>query len=667
MTELLKLSTDLKKCLERYPGIFQVSPEIGEVNIANHGANFDFESAIAEGALKHLGLKQQSGKNPITVLELDGYRTKIDTVVDELQASYAVLPNHEEATRAVVEATELLSQHDIMDGHNGGVEIVSDVPVDARKNTIIEHAPPSDFADTMHILSDMKSSLYRRRGDLDPGLASDLKRAVMAVDWNDLSLIESDRLVATMADFDGYREDLLGFDHEDTQNGIAINVLRTLVPVEVLTQMYQTEINGQPSAARILLNTNSLTQTKAYPNAIVLSRIYQDSGGVDKVAEGTDSAVDRLREFIDEIEFNILSIPEKPTDLTRSSIELHDRKVLYCTMDILDKIGLSDEVKREYFVAASSRLMTIDDETIYYNGHRVGDQLSIIKYNVEMVGSDVIERLHDKLGVVNIDNYMAGDLDSLNELLNASPEYIEHLQAGDVTIVFVDAYGDHNGAFGSLMDTYRKDSGRTIMFEISSPGDIYRRMALLKRLKVKPSTLVVGAHGRPGATYFGASFTLFSDKRVSRPNQGIGQIMLDQTSIDRLVGDEFMQPNRGVDSSAELVGRRQLILDSCSSDVEFKAGVPSTAAAISLRVGRTDTDVYGARSKMYARSLENDVGFYRWHPQGTVNQPNPESVASRTSLDPRPSMFGIKRGMRIKRELVSRIPVQKNRLERASV
>jgi hypothetical protein len=186
--------------------------------------------------------------------------------------------------------------------------------------------------------------------------------------------------------------------------------------------------------------------------------------------------------------------------------------------------------------------------------------------NVRSLGLAKIKQLREQAGIVNIDYYQADSLKLLSALIEGDPAVVDHFKNGDTTVALVDAKGDYNGALQSTAHDFSVDSQRSIVFEVNKPSDYYRHMLLLKRLGIKPATLVIAAHGQPGSITVGQGETAFKlvndlkSEAAAQPNQlpvaaakGLGRLI--QT---------MMQDSRGIDDNPAAAGRRRLILKSCS-------------------------------------------------------------------------------------------------------
>jgi hypothetical protein len=626
---------------------------------AQNDARESVESTVVMAALDRVN-SSEDGVGIVDILSIlreKGFGRQIDDAIERTVEEGLVIRN---AADEFIPVSRLVGASIEPELFN----VASDAAVEKHK------APQSLGVDAMiKIIEEMRTSLYGMRGDLYKERVAEYRELSATIDWDGLTIDDADRLIYEMTFFDHERENIVGVEHRDVQLGMTAGELRSHVSEETLSRLYKTEIDGRQSSLSKFLNNNTLTSEKSRYNAEILAKIYREFGGLDKVKVGEDPAVDRIRSFIDEAEITILSIPEKPKDQTQEAIAVFNDEVAYRIRETFGNMGLergSKGAAADFYYAAYGRLMGEDEETSsYFDGKKVARKLSRIKRNVDTVGVEIVERLRKDMGVVNLDKYDSSALENLNKLLDGTPSFIEQLQSGDVTVIFVDAWGDHNGAFEPILNDYRKMHGRTLMFEVGSPGDFYRRMALLKRLGIKPSTLVIGAHGSPGSTHFGGGlngFNLVASSSDSGQKTSEESIFLDQTRIDRLVSDEFMQSPKGIDSPDETKGRRQIIIASCSSDKEFESA-KTTATVIAERIGRNDTDVYGARDvtsfeRVFDKNGQRSIRFNKWEKDSSVTDKK-TSVASKISLVAKRDRLGRKSGdLKIKRTLIDSIPTR---------
>ncbi|HKR81919.1 MAG TPA: hypothetical protein VJR27_02875 [Candidatus Saccharimonadales bacterium] len=201
-------------------------------------------------------------------------------------------------------------------------------------------------------------------------------------------------------------------------------------------------------------------------------------------------------------------------------------------------------------------------ETGLANENALYTALEDVTYQTARIPLQDLERLHDSAGLVNLDYYQSDQLELMADLVYMDEETIAYLQAGDVTAVFTDAFGDYNGAFKNNHEKYATESGRTLFFEVTRPRGLYAAMIFLKNAGVKPSTLVVAGHGAAGEIYFGKGKDEFSlAAGIDGPAHQFALTL--SKALPRLVSDEFMQASRGIDDNPEAIGRRRVIMNSC--------------------------------------------------------------------------------------------------------
>lgn len=231
------------------------------------------------------------------------------------------------------------------------------------------------------------------------------------------------------------------------------------------------------------------------------------------------------------------------------------------------------------------------------------EMLRTSETNVFGLDPKELRALHKRAGIVNLDYYKRDELRRMIQFVNGDPKLIKHLQAGDVTVVFTDAKGDHNGAFRNLGERYGTPSGRTLFFEVSKRTDFSRYRAMLGRFGVKASTIVLAAHGDPvrGMGYGGEDkgFYLSAQSPASRDLSIVDLELLPS------ILNNIMQDSRGIDDNGQAKGRRRIIFNSCSQDarsawvkrklpggLEVIAGRESTAESLVRTVADPQLDVY---------------------------------------------------------------------------
>lgn len=444
----------------------------------------------------------------------------------------------------------------------------------------------------------------------------EMVRLLGNIKWDDITIDDGNKIIGDFTAIERVRAQIYAtarYEPSVKLPSVMTSLRQPSVSIETVKRLY----DMPHSELRTAIETQARGLTA--PGMIateIIGKIYNEQG-LDRVPEGQDGLVDMLRSKLSKVDLAILSVPEKPKSESEADIYDHDRGVNDRIFDALGALQLSEGLADKYWLSASSRLMkrSEDDKPVYLNGQKVARRLQIIRDNVNALTPEGIESLHEKFGVTNLDNYNEWELRNLKKLADGDPEYIETMKGRDVTVVFVDARGDHNGAFETEFSLYRNKPGSQIPFEVNSAGDIYRRMALLKKYGIKPCTFVLGAHGEPGKILFGdavSGFNLAATSKLAAEDDKSFSVR--DLSLSHLFGPDFMQPNRGIDSTPDMVGRIQVIIDSCSSDAEFKKNAPTTAESVLKQIGRRDVNTYAAADVMYPKTdaETGDVAFKRW-------------------------------------------------------
>lgn len=156
------------------------------------------------------------------------------------------------------------------------------------------------------------------------------------------------------------------------------------------------------------------------------------------------------------------------------------------------------------------------------------------------------ERLHQTFGIINYDFYSSEQLDRMNKLAARDPETVEAFSKSDaVRIVTIDSHADYNRAFRHIPNAVENNSPDelTIFSEIADPEAYDRLAKVLADRDIKPSALIVGAHGRPGAIGFGAQFKYGISHGVNTLRSTTEEITpLEDSSLKRFI-DGSMQDN----------------------------------------------------------------------------------------------------------------------------
>ncbi len=230
---------------------------------------------------------------------------------------------------------------------------------------------------------------------------------------------------------------------------------------------------------------------------------------------------------------------------------------------------LPKDIRRELWYTAYSR--TSDSKTGQVDSDALRIMLTKVGNKSRWHAEGWTSYLREHAGIINFDYYSSEQLELTAAALGGHPDTIRHLQAGDTTVVFTDAQGDYNGALSTVGENYATHGNRTLVFEINEPGDLQKYMLKLVDLGIKPSTIVLAAHGLPGSLNFGRDGSKFAfvnrasledlfDPSNSRLN------VADEAGLSPVLRDiiqNMMQDSLGIDDNPEAKGRRRLIFNAC--------------------------------------------------------------------------------------------------------
>ncbi|MBP7858168.1 hypothetical protein KA016_03840, partial [Candidatus Saccharibacteria bacterium] len=441
------------------------------------------------------------------------------------------------------------------------------------------------------------------------------------------------------------------------------------IPDAYLRELYFNPPNedGANYLKTVIKNETGLAMESRSLQLRLLERIYGNETGGERWKQ--DELAQRVEgSFSSEMEKRIARLPEAPNPNESVEVSRYNYDLQCEAVTMLLDAGMKPEAAAEYMTAAAVRLR------FDYNVQQTGSLIDVSRLRTELwrtnralnkYGTDTLNRLHDKFGMENAWIYSNSELETLAALERGDPAKIEWLQKGDVTVLFTDARNDYNSVhvYGNH---FTKDTGRTIRFELSGPGDIYRRMIFLGKLGIKPATFVHEAHGSPGSTQAGmakgsdghvqpAYITAFETDDETR-------IPIMQTQFGRLVRD-YMQPNRGIDSDNENIGKKQIVLRTCSGDVPYESAGRkyysiAEALARTIKEGDENTDIYAAREVMYTAKDNEGRVILGDFPRYTIDK-STVSAANKITVERRGGLMGTEPKTFIKRTRVKSISVRK--------
>lgn len=490
----------------------------------------------------------------------------------------------------------------------------------------------------------VKNGLMR---ELDSSLEySDLTRTINIIDWNNASIESLNNIIARLIALDEKIYELNKTQCVDyINNNIFItNELLTSesIPGSALRRLYDGDGLEKPSSLKLLLEDgpiNTIDDLNAYKE--LLDKIFSADGGPALVKKYQYPAVDRImypekgQDYCTAILNNLEQSLNKDDIESVAKYNLEIDKVLSAFFGIM---GFSDELRSAIVFEFQSRMHWDKDSgsiNSYYNVEMIKTAISQIEDKVAIIGVNNLERLHKKFGFIHLDYYSESNLrhsinilDAYEKRPEADLDYIEDLRSKDVMVVFVDGYNDYNEAFKNIDDLYRSYDDSTLFFEISKSGsDFYRVMVMLNKLGIKPSTVVLAAHGSPGSMNFGTT-QITSNSQVWQAGLTSKKVSIDQTNIKRLVS-EYMQPSREIDGPYE--GKMRLILDSCNGDAPFAEDIYSTAESFAKTIGSQNLEIYASMSSMSTIRSGGEITFYESSDKGDEN-PDPEQESSTVKL-----------------------------------
>lgn len=451
----------------------------------------------------------------------------------------------------------------------------------------------------------------------------------------------------------------LGYTGFDLYGDAPMSMLNH-VPDVNLKEAYFSQKDKDSGALKYLLTQRAEAgdHSIASKGAEVLARLFDDDAL--GMASNTEAMQDPIaRKMIERKDYSLVALDSIPNrkSLSESSqeytIKVRDLSEEFLTSTLGLPVGLADDIRR----ALRERTMFKDRNGLSRSGDdacvdpiTLKSNLARIASVVEAVGVENLQHLREACGIINLDNYSAEQLTRMNRLLQKDAGTIDHLKNGDVTVVFTDAKGDHNGAMSDNANKFEVSSGRSLYFEISRPSDFYRHMAFLKKRGIKPSTIVVATHGSPGAMGFGdednefyLSNLLPEKLRKNAAEHGVSVVpLLEAEGVPRLV-EEYMQDSRGIDDDELSVGRRKIILKSCSQakprrvereiDGQIIEVEESTAQTLAAKLSpATHADIYGANKVVATVNTPKGVRYMEKDERGAFNVVVPATRYSRDAM-----------------------------------
>lgn len=335
------------------------------------------------------------------------------------------------------------------------------------------------------------------------------------------------------------------------------------IPTETLRELYNAPSEVSKGLRTIM--ENAADDYEKYYVLKQLTRIHNVSDVLDlydpdsEVSKDTTLVHYRQQKNGDAVP--LVALQESGKNWGEKEIEQSNAKREWADKYLERVVGMRKDMRDDLLFASYSRIS--DKTTGHVVNKRMGVMLETTAFNMKSLGPEKAAELREHAGIVNFDYYYADQLHLTAELLRGNPTVVEHLKQHDVVLHISDARGDYNGSLSNNHAVYATQEARTVVFEISDPANFYRHLLSLEKHGIKPSTLVVAAHGNVGLLGFGDE-----DKQFVFSQQHVGK-----TSGLRHVVKRFMQDDRGIDNP-DAKGLRRVILDSCYQGKEHKTTRP---------------------------------------------------------------------------------------------
>lgn len=208
--------------------------------------------------------------------------------------------------------------------------------------------------------------------------------------------------------------------------------------------------------------------------------------------------------------------------------------------------------------------------------------------HVDSFGAEAIEELSQSFDVGALDVMSPRQLETLINLTSGNRTAIKRLRSQDTSLIFFDAYGDHNGAIMMAieqLDTSNPNIGQVVV-PLRRMDDISNILTLLKQHNVKFCTLVLAHHGREGTGTVNKgseAFTLVADglKNTQTPVADLTgdsqYIPMRKLPLRRIVRDDMCMPKFATETL--MPKEKRIIHVSCYSDVgsEVRKSIAETS------------------------------------------------------------------------------------------
>ena len=266
-----------------------------------------------------------------------------------------------------------------------------------------------------------------------------------------------------------------------------------------------------------------------------------------------------------------------------------------------------------------------------------------IVQKIEVLGPAKLATLREFAGIYALSDYSLDQLERMVRVADGDPAELAHLGLHDVTVLISNKMGDYNSVLSRDPEMVDDERKRVLFFEMQSAVDVYRIFQKLAAKGIKPSTLLIAAHGSKGSFSIDRkpaqnSNDRFSDIPVIDTRDFVEEInntlglsagyqahaLHGMKGFARLVED-YMAPSKGVDDDAQNIGGKKIAFITCSAAGERKiadkdpktgenvevdsASIVSQLAADLAKSGvSTEVEIYGADDSI--QSHPSPRGFH---------------------------------------------------------
>lgn len=385
--------------------------------------------------------------------------------------------------------------------------------------------------------------------------------------------------------------------------------------VQFMDNILPKELSNMPvDKFHELVTSEAYSQSPLLQRAVETARTNVEYAGKD-LSRGELGIYLKLKGFKSSLDF-IHSLPKDGSDHEEWQRKILDRPTLLVG-NLFDELeDDTDEYARsreEYFrvseflelAAGLSRDQAREvGWSLRHGDRRRGEALTKIAQHIEDgLTPQELGLAYEQAGLVSLERYDKSQLKLMVDFINGDETLIERLKSSEVTVVITDSTEDHNGAFSFDGQTFRTD-GRTLFFEISSAenglSQLSKVTALLQKHQIRPSTVVLGAHGSPEQTMRFGNSVLSAKELIQRDG-----VWSQDTAFDELLGcmkelnnteparlllascSQGSRENGQGKSMADVIAERAPHLDVYAPDKPAGLDYSSTEAAISYSGAET--------------------------------------------------------------------------------